>query len=132
MSLSDDERKIIVRLEIEKAYDRLKAAQVLRDAELWSNAANRLYYALFHSVCALLIHDGYQVSTHRGSRVLFGQYYIKTSKLPGEFGTLYNQMETIRENGDYNYSYETSPEELEERMPAAKTMIDTIAAMVEK
>lgn len=130
MSLSEEERRIIVRLEIEKAYDRYKAAQVLNDAELWSNAANRLYYALFHSVCALLIHDGHQVSTHRGSRVLFGQYYIKTGVLAKEYGVLYNQMETIRENGDYNYSYETTPQELEERMPLAKEMIDTIATMV--
>lgn len=132
MSLSDEEREIIVQLEMEKAYDRLKAAQVLKDAELWSNAANRLYYALFHSVCALLIHDGHQVSTHRGSRVLFGQYYIKTGLLPKEYGVLYNQMETIRENGDYNYSYETTPQELEDRLPAAREMIDTIAVLVKK
>ena len=132
MSLSDEERRIIVQLELEKAYDRYKAADVLRKAELWSNAANRLYYSLFHAVCALLIHDKHQVSTHRGSRVLFGQYYIKTGILPNEFSVLYNQLETIRENGDYNYSYETTPQELEERMPAALEMIDTIAAMVKE
>lgn len=130
MSLSDEERKIIVGLEIEKAYDAYKAAEVLRDASLWSNAANRLYYALFHAVCALLVRDGHQVSTHRGSRVVFGQYYIKTGLLPKEYSILYSQLETMRENGDYNYSYETSPQELEDRMPQAKEMIDAIAAIV--
>lgn len=130
MSLSDEERKIIVGLEIEKAYDAYKAAEVLRDASLWSNAANRLYYALFHAVCALLVRDGHQVSTHRGSRVVFGQYYIKTGLLPKEYSILYSQLETMRENGDYNYSYETSPQELEDRMPQAKEMIDAIAALV--
>ena len=130
MSLSDEERKIIVGLEIEKAYNAYKAAEVLRDASLWSNAANRLYYALFHAVCALLVRDGHQVSTHRGSRVVFGQYYIKTGLLPKEYSILYSQLETMRENGDYNYSYETSPQELEDRMPQAKEMIDAIAALV--
>lgn len=130
MSLSDEERKIIVGLEIEKAYDAYKAAEVLRNASLWSNAANRLYYALFHAVCALLVRDGHQVSTHRGSRVVFGQYYIKTGLLPKEYSILYSQLETMRENGDYNYSYETSPQELEDRMPQAKEMIDAIAALV--
>ena len=130
MSLTDEERSIIVELEIEKAYKTFKAVEVLYDAELWSSAANRLYYSLFHAVCALLVHDGHQVSTHRGSRVLFGQHYIKTGGMPAEYGVLYNQMETIRENGDYNCSYETTKEELEERIPRAKQMIDTIAAMV--
>ena len=130
MSLSDEERKIIVHLEMEKSYDAYRAAQVLRDASLWSNAANRLYYALFHAVCALLVRDGHQVSTHRGSRVIFGQYYIKTGLLPKEFSIVYSQLETMRENGDYNYSYETSPQELEEKIPLAKEMIDTIAEMV--
>ncbi len=69
MSLTEEERSIVVGLEIEKAYNTYKAAKVLYDAQLWGSAANRLFYALFHAVCALLIHDGHQVSTHRGSRV---------------------------------------------------------------
>ena len=132
MSLTEEERSIIVGLEIEKAYNTYKAAKVLYDAQLWGGAANRLFYALFHAVCALLIHDGHQVSTHRGSRVLFGLHYIKTNALPQEYGVLYNQLETIRENGDYNYSYEATRQELEERMLPAKQMIDTIAAMVKE
>ena len=86
MSLTDEERGIIVELEIEKAYKTFKAVEVLCDAELWSSAANRLYYSLFHAVCALLIHGGHQVSTHRGSRVLFGQHYIKTESCPRNMG----------------------------------------------
>ena len=34
---------------------------VLANNEFWDGAANRLYYAAFHAVCALLINDGVSV-----------------------------------------------------------------------
>ena len=38
----------------------------------WETAANRLYYALFHAMSALLVCDGHQVKSHRGVLALFG------------------------------------------------------------
>ena len=130
MSLTDEQRRTIVGLELEKARDAYKAAEILTGAELWSNAANRLYYALFHAVCALLIHDGHEVGTHKGAWIMLGQHYIKTGKLPLQYSQLYNQMETIRENGDYNHYYKVNPEEMVDRLRPAKEMIDTIVSMV--
>ena len=39
---------------------------VLANNEFWDGAANRLYYAAFHALCALLINDGVSVHTHHG------------------------------------------------------------------
>lgn len=132
MSLSDEERKIIVELELEKSYRTYDAALIMVDNEHWEGAANRLYYALFHAVNALLIHDGHKVNTHKGSHALFGQYYIKTGKLPRLYSSIYQKLETIRDEGDYNWSYNVSFEDIQEKMHPAKEMIDTIAAMVKE
>lgn len=132
MSLSDEERKIIVELELEKSYRTYDAALIMVDNEHWESAANRLYYALFHAVNALLIHDGHKVNTHKGSHALFGQYYIKTGKLPRLYSSIYQKLETIRDEGDYNWSYNVSFEDIQEKMHPAKEMIDTIAAMVKE
>ncbi len=132
MSLSDEERKIIVELELEKSYRTYDAALIMVDNEHWESAANRLYYALFHAVNALLIHDGHIVNTHKGSHALFGQYYIKTGKLPRLYSSIYQKLETIRDEGDYNWSYNVSFEDIQEKMHPAKEMIDTIAAMVKE
>ncbi|MBR4505455.1 MAG: HEPN domain-containing protein [Bacteroidales bacterium] len=132
MSLSDEERRIIVDLEIEKANRTYEAAMIMVDAELWESAANRLYYALFHAVNALLIHDGHKVNTHKGSHALFGQYYIKTDKLPREYSSIYQKLEAIRDEGDYNWSYSVVPEDIQEKILPAKEMIDTIAKMVKE
>lgn len=57
MSLSDEERQILVNLEKEKALNTFAEIDVLRQAGFWNNIANRLYYAAFHAVSALLIHN---------------------------------------------------------------------------
>ena len=95
MSLSDEERALIVSLEIEKAYRHYNQALIMQREEQWDGMANRLYYAVFHAVSALLISDHHYVNTHKGSHAMFAQYYIKTNKLPKTFGDLY------KKNGAY-------------------------------
>lgn len=132
MSLSDEERSIVVELEIEKAYVAYNETTWLMEKSSWSGAAGRLYYALFHAVSALLIHDHHQVNSHKGSHILFGNYYIKTGRLPREYATIYSQMESIREEGEYNCTYKVTENELRQKLDPAKEMIDIIAAMVKE
>lgn len=132
MSLSDEERRIVVDLEMEKAQVAYNEATWLGEKSSWSGAAGRLYYALFHAVSALLIHDHHPVNSHKGSHILFGNYYIKTGMIPQEYGALYSQMEAMREEGEYNCTYKVTQEELQQKLVPAKEMIDTIASMVKE
>ena len=63
MSLREEERQVIVTLELEKADKTWAQMEVQIEAEQWELVANRLYYALFHAVSALLIHDKHEVGT---------------------------------------------------------------------
>ena len=112
MSLNEEERKIIVGLEIEKAENIVSQINELEKLSYWDNIANSLYYALFHAVSALLIFDKHNVSTHKGSIVLFGQFYIKTGVFNINDGRLFSQLQTIREKSDYNCAYQTSEDEI--------------------
>ena len=132
MSLSDEERRIIVELEIGKANRTYEAAMIMVDNEHWESAANRLYYALFHAVNALLIHDGHKVNTHKGSHALFGQHYIKTGRLPRIYSSIYQKLEAIRDEGDYNWAYNVSADDIQEKILPAKEMIDTISELVKE
>ena len=130
MSLGSEERRVMVDLEIERAKKTMDEMDYLSKGGLWNNMASRLYYAVFHAVSALMIHDGHTVNTHKGSHVIFSQYYIRTGKLPKEYGQLYRQLEIMRNDGDYNCYYNVSPDELLGRLEPAKEMIATIANMV--
>ena len=130
MSLSDEERDIVVRIEIEKARRAYEEALVLLENEFWSGAAGRLYYAIFHAVSGLLISDKHQVNSHKGSHILFSNYYIKTGALPNSFGTLYSQLESMREESEYNCTYDVDPDDLKQRIAPAKQMIDAIEQLI--
>jgi uncharacterized protein (UPF0332 family) len=130
MSLSNEERNVLVALELKKARETYDEIEILVTANRLNGAANRMYYAVFHAVCALLIHDGIQVNTHKGSHALFSQQYIKTGILPREYGQLYNQLQTMRAESDYNCAYDVEFEELQQRLEPTRRIIEDIERLV--
>lgn len=130
MSLTNDERTTLVTLELKKARETFEEITILTTANKWSGAANRLYYAVFHAINALLIHDGHITNTHKGSHAVFHLNYIKTGILPIEYGRLYNQLQTMREESDYNCVYEVEADELRERIEPAQKLIEEIERLV--
>lgn len=126
MSLNEEERAIIVGLEYEKALSIMAQIEPLRSLGFWDNIANRLYYALFHAVSALLIHDGHNVGTHKGVVVIFGRYYVKEGIFSLADGRLYSQLQTMREKGDYNCSYQTDEDEILPMIDPARSLVQRI------
>jgi uncharacterized protein (UPF0332 family) len=54
----DKERHEMVSYRVNRAQETLHEVQLLIDNELWTTAINRLYYACFYAVSALLLkHD---------------------------------------------------------------------------
>ena len=127
MSLDDEKRAIVVALEIEKAHKMLDDARLLADNQRWSSAANRLYYAVFHAVSALLIHDGHLVKSHKGAAIEFRKHYVQTGIIPQSHATLFSRLEDLREESDYNCHYNVEADEVNSSLPTAETMIDNIA-----
>jgi len=130
MSLNDEERRIIVSLEKEKALSTFAEMEVLRQVGLWNNIANRLYYAAFHAVSALLIHDRHNIGTHQGAVIMLHQYYVKTGLLPKEAGAFYSQLQTLREKSDYNCTYNATEEDTAPRIAQTKQFIDQVLGLI--
>ena len=130
MSLNDEERQIIVNLEKEKALNTFAEMEVLRQAGLWNNIANRLYYAAFHAVSALLIYDHHNFGTHQGAVIMLHQYYVKPGILSKEDGTFYSQLQTMREKSDYNCTYNATEEDTLPRIEETKQFIDRVLGLI--
>ncbi len=112
MSLSDNERQTIVRMEIEKAHKTFEDMEFCAHKQRWEAAANRLYYAIFHAVSALLIKDGHTVKSHRGILSQFGQHYVRTGVFSRNEGSLLSDLVIMRDNADYNLFYEADEEKI--------------------
>lgn len=130
MSLNDEERKIIVGLEIEKSRRTFAEIEILRQASLWDNIANRLYYSAFHAVSALLINDGHPVGTHQGAVVMLHQHYVKTGILSKNDGAFYSQLQTLREKADYNCTYYATEEDTASRIAETAAFIDKVVGLI--
>ncbi len=130
MSLSNEERKIVVGLETEKARKTFAEIEVLRQAGLWDNIANRLYYAVFHAVSALLINDGHIVGTHQGAVIMLHQHYIKTGILEKKYGTFYSRLQTMREQSDYNCTFNATEEEITPLIPLTGEFIEKVLGLI--
>ncbi len=81
MKLTEEERKIVVGLQMEKAHRFLEQADEMCKQEYWDIASNRYYYACYHAVQALLIKNELFAHTHDGLLTLFGLHFVKTGKV---------------------------------------------------
>lgn len=130
MSLSDNDRRIMVKLQMEKANRFLNQARMVSDMQQWDLAANRYYYACFHAVQALFIHNGLASKTHSGMLSQFGLHFIKTGIIEDRLGGFLTRMEQLREKGDYNCLFSISEEDLKNIIAPANELIGVITKLV--
>jgi len=93
--------KDLVLYRIDRAHDTLEDARILANAERWNACVNRLYYACFYAVSALLLRNGLSSSKHSGVRSLFNRQYVKTGKVPKKIARIYNDLFERRQESDY-------------------------------
>ncbi|NJO91157.1 MAG: HEPN domain-containing protein [Chloroflexia bacterium] len=56
--MTPEERNQYIQFRLESALQTFEAAKVLFDNQFWNSSVNRLYYALFYAVNALLVANG--------------------------------------------------------------------------
>ncbi|MBR1667299.1 MAG: HEPN domain-containing protein [Bacteroidaceae bacterium] len=123
MSLDLEDRKTLVNLEFEKASNIISQIQLFHQNKFWDTIANRLYYAVYHAVVALFIHDGIEVGTHKTTINRFGNYYVQTGIFTPQDGKLFSRLKSIREASDYTTTYAISQETLEPRIVEAQDLV---------
>jgi uncharacterized protein (UPF0332 family) len=93
--------KDLVLYRMTRANETLEDARILADTGRWNACVNRLYYACFYAVSALLVRHGLSSSKHTGVRSLFNRHYVKTGKIPKDLARIYNDLFERRQEGDY-------------------------------
>ena len=130
MSLKEEDRKTMVGLELEKSAHLLKQAGMMRDLQQWDMAANRYYYACFHAVQALFVHNGLAARRHTGMLSQFGLHFIKTGIIEDRLGGFLTRMEQLREKGDYNCVFSIEENELCTIVEPAHELIGVIGKLI--
>ena len=128
MGMTKEERDAVVELRIAKAYRAYEEAKGVVSLKYWETIANRLYYAAYNAVSALLISNGDTAQTHSGVRHIFGLKFIKTGILPPETGRLYHRLFSMRQTGDYDDTYDVAAEDVLPNIEPTGKLLDVVVA----
>jgi len=109
MSVSTED---LINYRINRAFETLKEAEKMVENQFWNASINRIYYACFYSVSALLLKKDIDTSTHRGIRQMFGLHFVQTGIVTRELAKFFSDLYDRRQTGDYDdfifYDKETS------------------------
>jgi len=123
--------KELVLYRLQRARETLEDARILADARRWNPCVNRLYYACFYAVSALLVQAGLSSSKHTGVRSLFNRHFVKTGKVTKEKARIFNDLFERRQEGDYMDFVSFEESQVRPWVPEAEAFVDSIAALTE-
>ena len=123
-------RSDLVLYRIQKAWDVLEDARILARTARWNACINRLYYACFHAVSAILLQRGFLSSKHSGVRGLFGQHFVKLGVIDKETARFYNNLFEYRQESDYTDFVDFEQNFVEPLIPRAESFVKTCNAIV--
>jgi uncharacterized protein (UPF0332 family) len=85
-----------------KAEHALKVTEKLADEGFASDAASKIYYAMFYAAQALLKAEGIDVIKHSAVESALGYHFAKTGKMDARFHRMFIEARKIREIADYD------------------------------
>ena len=115
-----------IKYRIDRAKETINEVQTHIENKFWNTAINRMYYACFYAVSALLVKDSIDVSSHSGVRQKFGEYFVRTGKIDRNLAKHFTELSEKRHKGDYNDFYDYDEETVIRLFPVSKQFIDAI------
>ncbi len=116
-TLDEDSINALVIYRIQRSKETIMEARLMINEGYLNGAINRLYYACYYIVIALLIKNGISAQTHAGTKQMLGLH----------FATLFEK----RHSSDYDDFAFYDKELLESLYPQAIEFIETLEILIE-
>lgn len=101
-----ESRDDYIKYRFHRAEESFDDALILMERVKWNSVVNRLYYACFYALIALLLKNNIETQTHDGVRTQFGLHFIKTGKIDKKYGKLFTKLFDLRQKVDYGDIYD--------------------------
>ena len=108
------------------AKENLNAAKLLLQAGQFKSSVNRSYYAVFHSLRAIIALDNFDSSKHSGVIAYFNHTYIKKGVFDKSISKLIDTCYRLREKADYQDFFIVSREMAQEQVEKAEKIIQIL------
>jgi len=117
---------------LQRAHESLEEAVILLKQGYTNTFVNRLYYACFYVVSALLLTKGLSAAKHSGVRALFHQDFVKPGTVDMELGRFYDKVFDNRQKGDYADLVRFDQSEVSPWFEEAARFVDSVEKLVRK
>ena len=131
-ALDEQSRSALVKYRLDRAEETVKEAGILAKEAHYNAAINRLYYACFYATSALLVANGFTVSSHAGVKTVLGLHFVSKGLLPIEHGKTFSRLFEIRHSGDYDDFVYCDKEMVDEYTPKVEAYITAIKSLLKK
>lgn len=115
---------------LQRAKETILEVEKHLENKFWNTAINRMYYACFYAVGALLINHGIRTSSHKGARQKFGQLFVKTGKVDRSLAKHYADLFVKRSKGDYNDFFDYDEVAATNLLPLTRQFIQRIEDLI--
>ena len=121
-----ENRKALIEYRLTQARDSIREADVLDQSGMSRRSVmNRLYYAMFYAVLALLQEKEMGTSKHSGAIALFDREFVKTGAFPKEMSKALHRAFELRQKGDYMEEAEVTADDVAEIRPVAEQFVES-------
>jgi len=118
------EKLELIKYRLEEAEESIKEAEVLLKEGMSMRAVmNRLYYAMFYGVLALLQEKELGTSKHYGAISLFDREFVKKKIFDDDLSKALHRAFELRQKGDYMEQVEVSKSDVDEILPKTREFI---------
>lgn len=127
-----NETKVIIDYRVKRAEETLEDSKILFAKERLFSCVNRIYYAMFYIVNALLLTKKLSSAKHSGVLSLFNKEFVNQGIIDKELGKFYTAMFEYRQKGDYRDMVEFEKEDVKRWIEQAEKFITKIKKIIEK
>lgn len=121
----------LIHYRIARAKETLDEAEVLSSSGHWNACVNRIYYACFYAISALLSKHDLSSSKHSGVRSFFNQHFVKTEIIPKEIAEIYNSLFERRQEGDYEVFVRFEEDDVKHWIKETETFVNAVIKLIE-
>lgn len=125
------EELALITYRMERAHETLGEAKIMFDAGRINAYVNRLYYACFYAVSAILLTKGLTTSKHSYLRSLMHREFVKTGLIPANLGVHFDLLFNSRQKGDYSDFVTFKAEQVAPWLERTREFIDHIDRLVQ-
>lgn len=126
------EEKALIAYRMERAHEAIAEAEMLFNSGHINLYVNRLYYACFYAISALLLTKDLSTSKHGYLRSLMHREFVKTGLIPKELGGHFDMLFDSRMKGDYTDFVVFQADDVSGWMERTRDFIKHIEGLISK